>query len=66
MFSDSMHEQFFQNTKEKDSNSMETIFYDWLALGRYTVFCLSEWAQSRKTSFEPISPDNPDNPDPKQ
>lgn len=60
MFSDEMHEHFYQNTTGKDPHSMESAFYDWLALGRYTGFRLSEWAQSRKTSFEPISPDNPD------
>lgn len=60
MFSDSMHEEFYQIAKANGPYSMERAFYDWLALGRYTGFRLSEWAQTRKTSFEPINTENPD------
>ena len=55
MFTDDMHEEFYQRAIKSAEHSLERCFYDWLALGRYTGYRLSEWAQTRKHSYERIS-----------
>eukprot|EP00956_Cyclotella_meneghiniana_P025971 scaffold55231_cov74-Cyclotella_meneghiniana.AAC.1 len=45
-------EIFYKRSLEADTDSLDQVFFDWLAVGRYTGFRLSEWAQTRKLTYE--------------
>ena len=49
---DEMIEEHYKRKLSSKQDSLEDCFFDWLALGRYTGFRLSEWAQTRKHSYE--------------
>ena len=58
MLTDTMLDIAWARQQAAKPDSLDDCFFDWLALGRYTGFRASEWAQSRKTSFERISADD--------
>ena len=51
---DEMIEEHYQRKLSSLQDSLEDCFFDWLILGRYTGFRLSEWAQTRKHTYELI------------
>jgi hypothetical protein len=58
MLSDEMLDIFWERKQAAKEDSLDACFFDWLALSRYTGFRSSEWAQTRKTTFERIDQDN--------
>ena len=49
---DNMLEIFYKQSLAAPEDSLDQAFFDWLAVGRYTGFRLSEWAQTRKLTYE--------------
>lgn len=56
-FTDEMIDAFHKRATISQADDLAACLYDWIALGRYTGFRRSEWAQSRKNSYERVSPD---------
>ena len=54
-FTDSMLAMFLARSKSGTPDGLEDCFHDWLALGRYTGFRKSEWAQTNKHTYETIT-----------
>lgn len=50
--SNEMLDKFTMQQKQAPPHSLEDCFQDWLALGHYTGFRRSEWAQTQKLSYE--------------
>ena len=57
LITDEMLEEFAERSKHASRDALETVFLDWLAVGRYTGFRASEWAQSRKYTYDLIDDD---------
>lgn len=58
MIDDNMLEEFHKRKLSSQPDSLYDCFFDWLSLGRYTGFRLSEWAQTRKYSYERVTNTN--------
>jgi hypothetical protein len=52
--SDAMLEEIYQRHLQAKPDSLEDCLYDWVGVGRYAAFRSSEWAQSRKLTYELI------------
>ena len=57
LISDEMLEVFYRRHQSAQPDSLDDCFYDWLAVGRYTGFRASEWAQTRKYTYALINDD---------
>jgi hypothetical protein len=56
-FTDEMIAEFHRRAQSSHHDDIAACLYDWIALGRYTGFRRSEWAQTRKRSYE-YAPNN--------
>ena len=56
-FTDGMISEFHRRATTAMTDDISECIYDWIALGRYTGFRRSEWAQSRKHSYEYVNAD---------
>jgi hypothetical protein len=56
-FTDDMISEFHRRATTAMTDDISECLYDWIALGRYTGFRRSEWAQSRKHSYENVNAD---------
>jgi hypothetical protein len=56
-FTDEMIAEFHRRAQSSHPDDIASCLYAWIALGRYTGFRRSEWAQTRKLSYE-CAPDN--------
>lgn len=54
LISDDMMEAIYHRHLAASQDSLDDCLYDWIAVGRYAGFRASEWAQSRKLTYELI------------